>query len=152
MEEVTGAEVGWSVTEAGRRGEEVWKVQGTGGEGLGPLGRERIPEAPMGCTALLEKIPPGLSLAQPCLGPPGPYFHQSCWQRGQSPGKTDKPECHQPTTKASGGGWACVREVKARSKPASRPRPVIPERAPRGMGARCASELCWQPVVLHHYL
>ena len=42
--------------------------------------------------------------------------------------------------------------VKAWSKPASRPRPVIPERAPWGMGVRSASEPCWQPVVLHHYL
>ena len=74
-------------------------MQGTGGEGLGPPGRERILEAPRGCKSLLEKIPPGLSPTRPCLGPPGPYFHQSFWQRGQSPGKTDKPECHQPTTK-----------------------------------------------------
>ena len=42
--------------------------------------------------------------------------------------------------------------VKARSKPASRPRPMIPKRAPRGMGVPSASEPCWQPVVLHHYL
>lgn len=79
-------------------------------------------------------------------------FHQSCWQRGQSPGKTEKPECRQPPTEASGGGRAYVRAVKARSKPASRPRPVIPEQIPRGTGARSASEPCWQPVVLHHYL
>lgn len=58
---------------------------GTGGEGLGPLGRERVLDAPMGCTSLLE-IPPGLSPTRPCLGPPG-LFPPVLLAEGAVPGE-----------------------------------------------------------------
>lgn len=119
-----------------------WKVQSGAqvGKGRSYLGRRGVLEALWPAHPSSRRFPQGSRKASPVWVLLAPS-HQSCWQRGQSLGKT---ECHQPP------------RPRVEAEPVSDPRSTLPERALGGTGRGSAPPLnpagsSWSFVIIYDH-